>query len=178
MALSRSEQMARIRGKDTVPELLLRRELWRRGYRYRLRGKGLKCRPDLIFPGPKLVVFLDGCFWHGCPDHYVRPRSRGQFWSAKLRENVERDRRQTRFLEDVNWGVLRFWEHEVFQNVQRVVRRIEGELKAHVPQRAAPRVIQATPLPGDEDLERWTLVDLRSDWSSVIDRRLRSTEKW
>ena len=108
----RSALMSRIRGSDTTPELLLRQRLWSDGLRYRLKYKVPAGRPDLVFPGARVVVFMDGCFWHGCPDHYVRPSSRSTFWAQKLAENVERDQRQTRELEAAGWRVIRIWEHE------------------------------------------------------------------
>lgn len=99
MALTRSQQMARIKGKLTKPEVFLRQALWQRGARYRLHHKTPVGRPDIAFPGPRLAVFIDGCQWHGCPKHYVRPRSRNEFWADELSTNVERDQRQTRAIE-------------------------------------------------------------------------------
>ena len=93
MALTRSQNMSRIRGSDTRPEMVVRRALWSRGHRYRAGYKTPGGKADVAFPGKKIAVFIDGCFWHGCPAHYVRPRSREDFWSAKLLENVQRDRR-------------------------------------------------------------------------------------
>lgn len=129
MALTRSEQMSRIGSFDTAPERLLRSELWGRGYRYRLRHRVLGCRPDLVFLGPRVAVFVDGCFWHGCPLDYSRPGTRSEYWAAKLRENLERDRRQTRELEGDGWSVLRVWEHEVHDNPVRVADRVADVLE-------------------------------------------------
>ena len=113
MALTRSEQMSRIRGTNTTPELVLRSELHRRGVRYRLNRRLPFGRPDLVLPGRRALIFVDGCFWHGCPEHYVAPKSRVEFWSSKLRTNVERDQRQTQAAESDGWKVLRLWEHEL-----------------------------------------------------------------
>ncbi len=88
--LTRSQQMSRIRGGNTNPERIVARALWAAGLRYRLRLSRLAGRPDIVFTGARLAVFIDGCFWHGCPEHYVRPRSRSVFWRRKLRENVAR----------------------------------------------------------------------------------------
>src|SRR5262245_41107618 len=100
--------MSRIRGKDTAPELALRHALWHRGLRYRKSVRVLGVRPDLTFLRAKLAVFVDGCFWHGCPEHYVRPRSESRaFWASKLRNNTDRDERQTRALEEQGWTVVR-----------------------------------------------------------------------
>ena len=105
----RSRMMSRIRGRNTRPERRLRQALWAAGLRYRKHAKTPVGRPDLVFVGPRVAVFVDGCFWHGCPRHYVRPRSRTDFWSRKLRENVDRDRRQTLELHVRGWTVVRIW---------------------------------------------------------------------
>lgn len=172
--------MARIRGRDTRPEQLLRRALWKDGLRYRLQYRLTCGRPDLAFPGARLAVFIDGCFWHGCPEHYVRPRSRGDFWSRKLRENVERDIRQTQALQEAGWKVERVWEHEIFTRLKDVVERVRqlryvGPDKAELGPR--PRVIAAEPIDGN-DLEKWTLVDLFDPEWIVVAERMRTTTKW
>ena len=109
----RSANMSRIRGANTTPELLLRKALWNEGLRYRLHLRVEGSRPDLVFASRRLVVFVDGCFWHGCPQHYVRPRARSAFWADKLTVNTSRDRTQTIRLIEKRWRVLRFWEHEI-----------------------------------------------------------------
>lgn len=101
MPLTRSENMARIRGKDTAPELVIRRGLWKAGIRYRLQTKTPGGKADFVVPARKLALFVDGCFWHGCPEHYVRPRTSNPFLDSKLRENVDRDRRQSEQLNNV-----------------------------------------------------------------------------
>lgn len=172
--------MSRIRGRDTRPEQLLRRALWKVGLRYRLNYRVPVGRPDIVFPGARLAIFIDGCFWHGCPVHYVRPRTSREFWSRKLRENVERDIRQTRVLEGKGWKVERFWEHDVFTRLDEIVERIR-QMRDEKPRgrgsRRQPRVVAAEPLAG-EALERWTLVDLHDpEWTETTDR-VRSTAKW
>src|SRR4051794_31349953 len=104
--------MSRIRGANTTPELIVRRGLWKCGLRYRLHAKTPGGKADIVVPSAKFALFIDGCFWHGCPEHYVRPGSRNEFWDAKLRENVDRDRRQTLKLDAEGWTVVRVWEHE------------------------------------------------------------------
>lgn len=122
-ALTRSAQMARIRDRDTVPEMLLRRELWARGVRYRLRAK-LPGRPDLMFKRARLLVFVDGCFWHGCPEHYVPPKTHSDYWHPKIENNAARDRANELLLREQGWTILRFWEHEVEANASDCARRV------------------------------------------------------
>jgi DNA mismatch endonuclease (patch repair protein) len=88
-------RMRRQRQTGTKPELALRRELHRRGLRYRLSSPIKGVRPDLIFPGIRLAVFVDGCFWHGCPAHGTHPKNNADWWTAKLEANKKRDARQT-----------------------------------------------------------------------------------
>jgi len=113
--------MSRIRGTATAPEELLRKALWAAGFRYNRDTRIGRIRPDVVLPKHHIAIFLDGCFWHGCPEHYVRPRSGGGFWARKLVENVERDIAQTARLEAEGWRVLRFWEHAVFTELAGVV---------------------------------------------------------
>lgn len=110
-----SARMAKQVRRDTLPELLLRRELHRRGFRFRvdmpLPGMPRR-RADITFTRAKVVVFVDGCFWHGCPIHATSPVNNGAWWAAKLARNIERDRETNEHLEAAGWTVLRFWEHE------------------------------------------------------------------
>lgn len=111
----RSRVMSRIRGRDTVPELVVRRAVFAMGYRYRLHGAGLPGRPDLVFPGKRKVIFVHGCFWHqhpGCPFAY-RPKSREAFWAAKLAGNRERDEVNLVRLSELGWQTLVIWECEL-----------------------------------------------------------------
>ena len=103
--------MSRIRGLDTLPELLVRKGLHARGLRYRLQDRSLPGRPDLVFPKHKVVIFVHGCFWHahGCNLCKV-PRTREQFWTEKLSKNRMRDQRVTEDLNESGWCVLVIWE--------------------------------------------------------------------
>lgn len=107
-------RMSRQRRRDTAPELLLRRELHRRGLRFRVDHpiQGLpRRRADVVFTRARIAVFVDGCFWHGCPEHATRPVNNTEWWATKLARNVERDRDTDERLRTVGWTVLRFWEH-------------------------------------------------------------------
>ncbi|MEV5296491.1 very short patch repair endonuclease [Amycolatopsis methanolica] len=113
----RSRNMQANRRSDTKPEVALRRALHRLGYRYRkdllLRlPEGVKVRPDIVFTGRKVAVFVDGCFWHVCPEHGREPTTNEWYWTPKLRRNIQRDRTVNRALENAGWRVVRVWEHE------------------------------------------------------------------
>ncbi|MFC8731448.1 DNA mismatch endonuclease Vsr [Luteimicrobium sp. NPDC057192] len=110
-----SQRMSQALRRDTRPELLLRRELHRRGLRYRLIVKvpGNNRRTiDIAFPRQKLAVFIDGCFWHGCPAHGTAPKSNSLWWSQKIDANRARDADTNLLLDAAGWGVLRLWEHD------------------------------------------------------------------
>ncbi len=104
------------RNRDTAPELALRRELHRRGLRYRvdvsLPEVGRRRRVDIVFPRRRIAVFVDGCFWHGCPAHGNRPTANPDWWAEKLVRNKQRDADTACILQAASWVVLRFWEHE------------------------------------------------------------------
>lgn len=171
--------MSRIRGRDTGPEQVLRRALWAAGMRYRLHSRTPVGRPDIVMKMRRVAIFIDGCFWHGCPEHYVRPRSRTAFWSAKLRENVARDIRQTAALTEQGWSVLRFWEHEVFTDVEGVVERI-GRARAGQAARSSAewRVLAAEPLDEAGTRERRVLCSLRDPSRTRVVEQKRHTRKW
>lgn len=111
----RSRNMRAIRRTDSKPEVQLRSALHARGFRYRkdfpIRIDGKLLRPDIAFTRRKIAVFVDGCFWHSCPEHGRIPQANEGYWSPKLRRNAERDREQTCLLESAGWQVLRIWEH-------------------------------------------------------------------
>ncbi|MCC6772877.1 MAG: DNA mismatch endonuclease Vsr [Gemmatimonadaceae bacterium] len=125
---TRSRMMAGIRGKDTKPEMLVRRYLHGRGFRYRLHDRKLPGRPDLVLGRFRSVVEVRGCFWHGhhgCK-YATRPRSNAAFWAAKLRANCERDSRNLAALEASGWRVLVIWECEVHD--ERALARLAHEI--------------------------------------------------
>jgi DNA mismatch endonuclease (patch repair protein) len=114
------------RGKDTGPELAVRRELHRRGARYRTNlridlGEGRRVRPDIVFTAARLAVFVDGCFWHGCGEHRSIPVSNAPFWRAKIEATRQRDARNDEWLLSEGWHVVRLWEHVPFADAADVV---------------------------------------------------------
>ena len=103
--------MSGIRGRDTKPELLLRKGLHAMGFRYKLHDKSLPGKPDLVFPRYRAVIFVNGCFWHGHDCHLFKwPKSRKDFWREKIKSNIDRDRLVISQLEEQGWRILRVWE--------------------------------------------------------------------
>ena len=115
--------MARVRSRNTEPETTLRKALWARGFRYRL-NTDLPGSPDLVFVASKTALFVDGCFWHGCPRHYTLPVKNREFWQRKLARNISRDRKADQDLGMSGWTVIRIWEHEISENLDEVVERL------------------------------------------------------
>lgn len=114
-AATRSRMMAGIKGKNTVPELVVRRFLHAHGFRYRLHDKALPGRPDIVLPKYRTVIFVNGCFWHqhsGC-NKAAKPSNRKEFWQKKLSSNVDRDRRNITALTLAGWYCIQFWECEI-----------------------------------------------------------------
>ena len=178
---TRSELMSRIQARNTTPELIVRRALWARGLRYRVNLPVERVRVDIAFISTRLLLFVDGCFWHGCPEHYVHPKSKRDFWSLKLRQNVLRDRRQTAHLEDCGWNVMRVWEHEVFCDLDSLldqVTRFVRESSAFPDRFQHWQVVQVESMPTGEGLEERLLLELRDRASPRREVRPRTTEKW
>lgn len=136
--------MAGNRKKDTGPERALRSALHGRGLRYRLHARldGVACQVDIVFSRVRVAVFVDGCFWHRCPEHGVRPRTNAHYWDAKIARNVERDDRNNQELEVAGWTVVRVWEHEppdeAAERISDLVRRRRAE-RRDLPSTADPR---------------------------------------
>jgi DNA mismatch endonuclease (patch repair protein) len=124
------ERFKRQPRRDTKPELAIRREPHRRGFRFHLDvkvSKSIRSKPDIVFSGAKVAVFVDRCFWHGCPDHETLPKNNRQRWAGKLRANTERDTRTTATLKAEGWEIVRIWEHEL---VNEAVERIAAAVTA------------------------------------------------
>ena len=126
---AKSAEMSRVRNRHTAPELAIRRELHRRGLRYRVNlplAGFARARPDIVFTRIRVAVFVDGCFWHCCPDHETFPKTNADWWREKLATNVKRDRTIDKTLADAGWEVIRIWEHEdataAVDRLQTVVR--------------------------------------------------------
>jgi DNA mismatch endonuclease (patch repair protein) len=123
-------RMRAAKPRDTLPEIAVRSALWRRGLRYRIDVRPLKSlnrRADIVFGRAKVAVFVDGCFWHGCPVHGSRAKANAAFWRKKIRRNQERDADTSRRLEAAGWKVIRVWEHEdpiaAARTIHKIVRK-------------------------------------------------------
>ncbi|MGC4774925.1 very short patch repair endonuclease [Micromonospora chalcea] len=127
---SATKTMKANRSKDTGPELALRRELFADGLRYRVSMtialSGRRVRPDIVFTRRKLAVFVDGCFWHGCPTHGRMPSDPTGYWSVKLARNKERDRSVDEALRAAGWVVVRIWEHVSPKTAAKTVKEALG----------------------------------------------------
>lgn len=123
--------MAMIKSKNTKPEILLRKELWRRGLRYRKNCKQIYGKPDLVFLRKQIAIFIDGEFWHGYNFEEIKNRlkSNKEFWLEKIERNMERDFEITQFLVEQGWAVLRFWDFEIKNDLSRCADKIEHTVK-------------------------------------------------
>jgi DNA mismatch endonuclease (patch repair protein) len=141
-------RMQRQPTRDTAPELQLRRALHAAGLRYRVDAPplpGLRRRADLVFGPARVAVFVDGCFWHGCPEHGARtPHANAGYWADKVRRNRERDADTGRRLQDAGWLALRVWEHE---DVQQAARLVDEAVRSRRPRPPARRT-EASPASG------------------------------
>jgi DNA mismatch endonuclease (patch repair protein) len=125
-----SKLMSSNKDKNTKPEILFRKELWKNDIRgYRLHWKKAPGRPDIAFPSKKLAVFVNGCFWHRCPKcNLSLPKSNTEFWNEKFEKNVERDKKKTYMLKKNGWNVVVIWECEINGNLTECVIRVKRYL--------------------------------------------------
>ena len=117
----RSYNMSKIKGKDTKPEMLVRKFLFANGFRYRLHDKKLPGKPDIVLPKYKTVIFVHGCFWHGHEEckYYVIPKTRTEWWLNKINHNIENDQKANIILQSENWKVLTIWECDLKNNKRK-----------------------------------------------------------
>lgn len=119
--------MKKVRSKNTGPEMAVRRLLYASGLRYRVNYKPAspdlgRCTIDIAFPGKRIAVFIDGCFWHNCPEHGGVPKSNNVWWQKKFTENALRDARVNGILKEGGWLVQRFWEHESPEDICATIK--------------------------------------------------------
>lgn len=131
----RSFNMSRIRSKDTKPEILVRKRLFSLGFRYRLHDKTFPGKPDIILPKYRTVVFINGCFWHGHEGcrYFVIPKSRTEWWTAKIEKTTINDRKVTELIRLKGWQVLTVWECELKKNlVEKTIENLAFSIKANI----------------------------------------------
>jgi len=125
--ISRSENMRRIKSKDTSIEIKLRKELWKKGYRYRKNCKDVIGKPDICFKCQKVAIFCDSEFWHGKYLHEKKyiPKTNEDYWISKIERNIERDKEVNTMLKEQGWTVLRFWQKDIEKNLEACISAIE-----------------------------------------------------
>lgn len=123
----RTRTMRAVKSNDSKMEVKFRSALWRSGLRFYKNVKNLPGKPDIVFPKKKVVVFLDSCFWHGCPKHLRMPKSGVDYWQPKIARNKNRDIEVNNIYLEMNWRVLRFWEHELKEGFDE---RVQDVIKA------------------------------------------------
>jgi DNA mismatch endonuclease, patch repair protein len=128
---TRSYNMSRIKGKNTKPEMLVRKYLHNRGFRYRLHVKNLPGKPDVVLPKYKTVIFIHGCFWHGHENckYYVIPKTRTDWWVAKINSNIFNDTKAILALKNQGWCILTIWECELHHSkVDKTLAKLPGKI--------------------------------------------------
>lgn len=133
-AISRSENMRRIKSKDTSIEIKLRKALWHRGFRYQKNCKSIIGKPDICFKGKKIAIFCDSEFWHGkylMEEKYI-PKTNTEYWISKITRNIERDKEVNASLEEQGWIVLRFWQKEIEEEIIKCILKIENTILSKI----------------------------------------------
>lgn len=127
----RSKNMSAIKGKNTKPEILVRKYLFKQGFRYRVNVSTMAGKPDIVLSKYKTVVFVNGCFWHLHKDckYFVWPKQNADFWQKKLNSNVERDIRNYKLLKDEGWKVLVVWECELKRDKEETLKKLVKKIK-------------------------------------------------
>lgn len=120
----RSKVMASIKGRNTRPEIVVRKLLWAKGIRYRIHDKKVTGTPDISNKSKKIAIFIDGCFWHGCNNCYKEPRTNVAYWHTKIINNKKRRKEIIKKLSKDNWKILEFWEHRVVNEPEAVTKEI------------------------------------------------------
>jgi len=120
----RSKVMSSIKGKNTNPEITIRKLLWKKGIRYRIHNKSIYGTPDISIKTDRIAVFIDGCFWHGCRRCYKEPATNTAFWREKIHNNKKRRLKVRKVLKKQGWYMQEFWEHQINSSPQSVIDSI------------------------------------------------------
>lgn len=126
----RHKNMTHIKSTNTKIEKDITKALWNLGYRFRKNVKGLPGKPDIAIKKYKIVIFLDSCFWHKCPEHFKKPKSNLEYWEPKIKRNVERDAEINSYYQQKNWHILRIWEHEVKKDFDNTLLKIRNFIES------------------------------------------------
>ncbi len=126
----RSEVMRAVKSSDTKIEVAVRSALWKRGLRF-MKKSSLPGKPDIVFKGAKTVVFIDSCFWHGCPEHCRMPKTNRDYWEAKIQRNRARDSEIIRKYQSMEWSAIRIWEHELKANFEKCIERMYLKIRGN-----------------------------------------------
>jgi len=121
--------MSKIRSKDTKIEILFRKVLWKKGFRYRKNSSKYFGKPDLVLPKYKTVIFIDSCFWHNCPKHGYLPKSNLKYWRKKIERNKERDKEVKKHYKKISWKIFRVWEHDIIKQQSIIINKLSKLLK-------------------------------------------------
>lgn len=122
----KNKQMQAVRSKNTKIELAVSKALWIKGIRFRKNVKDLFGKPDIAIKRYKIAVFIDSCFWHGCPFHCRMPKKNLEFWENKINRNRERDKEVTKYYLSNNWKIIRIWEHQLIEDFNGVINNLLG----------------------------------------------------
>ena len=126
----RHKNMTHIKSSNTKIEKDITKALWNLGYRFRKNVKDLPGKPDIAIKKYKIVIFLDSCFWHKCPEHFKKPKSNLEYWEPKIKRNVERDAEINSYYQQKNWHILRIWEHEVKKDFDNTLLKIRNFIES------------------------------------------------
>lgn len=125
----RSEIMSSVKSKDSKIEIIFRKSIWEKGFRYRKSPIKYYGKPDLVLKKYKTVIFIDSCFWHGCEKHCRMPSTNKKHWTDKIKRNKIRDKEVNKHFENQEWKVIRIWEHEIKNNLGKAVKKAERTIK-------------------------------------------------
>ena len=125
----RSEIMSHVKSKDSKIEILFRKELWKKGLRYRKNSGKYFGKPDIVLPKYKTAIFIDSCFWHGCKKHCRIPSVRKKYWTEKIARNAERDKEVSKHYKKQSWKIFRVWEHDSIKQQSIIINKLSKLLK-------------------------------------------------
>lgn len=122
--------MSRVRSKDSKIEVSFRKELWKRGFRYRKNSSKYFGKPDIVLRKYKAVIFIDSCFWHGCKKHCRIPSDRKEYWERKIKKNIARDKEVSKYYQKSEWRIFRIWEHRLGKNMNKTLGKLLWKIRS------------------------------------------------